>query len=151
MFKHIQMAAKSDKEAFRDLLVELFVIQTAQELDNIQLPPPLILEKYRNLVTPKAELILQKYEQGLYVGDLCRAVIEDLKEDLIRRSRVAGLIEIALNVSALIISGLIALSQFIFDPVENRDQISVIYYTLLAVVALQLVGNLYLRYFDKKH
>ena len=60
------------------------------------------------------------------------------------------MIEVGINASAVIVGSLIGLSQFIFDPVTNAKQITAVYYALMLIVIVQLFGNLYLKYFDKR-
>lgn len=144
------MPEPSDRESFRNLLIDLLAIRTADRLDNIQLPPNVILDKYRDLAAPQADEILRKYEQSLLVSQLSSDVIEKLRDDLVPRSRVSRLIEVGMNASAILIGSLIGASQFIFDPVTNAKQIAAVYYILMVIVVIQLFGNLYLKYFDRK-
>lgn len=144
------MPEPSEREAFRNLLIDYWAIRTAEKLGDVSLPDAEMLEKYREIATAQADKVLQSYERELQVDKLTESVIERLRDDLVPRSRVARLIEVAINVSALVIGGLIGLSQFIFDPQANAKQISAVYYALMLIVILQLIGNLYLKFFDKK-
>jgi hypothetical protein len=125
-------------------------IRTADTLDDINLPSEQVLDKYRELAAPQADEILRKYEHFLLVSQLSSDVIEKLRDDLVPRSRASRLIEVGINVSAVVIGALIGLSQFIFDPVNNVKQITAVYYALMFIVIVQLIGNLYLRYFDSR-
>ena len=144
------MLPPSDREAFRNLLIDLLAIRTAERLDNIELPSEKVLAKYRKLATPQADEILRRYEQSLLVNQISSDVIEKLRDDLVPRSRTSKLIEVGINASAVIVGSLIGLSQFIFDPVTNAKQITAVYYALMLIVIVQLFGNLYLKYFDKR-
>ena len=144
------MSPPSDRESFRNLLIDLLAIRTADTLDDINLPSEQVLDKYRELAAPQADEILRKYEHFLLVSQLSSDVIEKLRDDLVPRSRASRLIEVGINVSAVVIGALIGLSQFIFDPVNNVKQITAVYYALMFIVIVQLIGNLYLRYFDSR-
>jgi hypothetical protein len=144
------MSQKSDREAFRNLLVDLFAIRTAEGLGELKLLSRTALTKFRDIAGPKADEVLRNYEKGLMVEEISAGVIEKLSTDLRARTRLGKLIEIALNVSLLVMGALIGLSQFIFDPVANKSQITAVYFALLIIVASQLAGNLYLRYFDNR-
>lgn len=142
------MSQKSDREAFRNLLVDLFAIRTAENLGELKLLSRTALAKFREIAAPKADEVLRNYEKGLMVEEISAGIVEKLSADLRARTRLGKLIEIALNVSLLVMGALIGLSQFIFDPATNKSQITAVYFALLIIVALQLAGNLYLRYFD---
>jgi hypothetical protein len=144
------MSGPSDREAFRSLLADLLAIKTAEELGEVQLPAPDRLAKYREVALPRADDVIRNYERTTMVEEVRREIITQLRDDLAPRVRAARLIEIGINVSALIIGALIGLSQFIFDPATNARQITAVYYALIIVVALQFVGNLVLRYFGDK-
>lgn len=144
------MPEPSEREAFRNLLIDYWAIRTAEKLGDVSLPDAEMLEKYREIATAQADKVLQSYERELQVDKLTDSVIERLRDDLVPRSRAARLIEVAINVSALVIGSLIGLSQFIFDPQANAKQIAAVYYALMLIVVLQLIGNLYLKFFDKK-
>lgn len=144
------MPEPSEREAFRNLLIDYWAIRAAETLGDVALPDAEMLEKYREIAAAQADKVLQSYERELQVDKLADSVIERLRDDLVPRSRAARLIEVAINVSALVIGGLIGLSQFIFDPVANAKQISAVYYALMFIVILQLLGNLYLKFFDRK-
>ena len=144
------MPETSDREAFRKLLVDYWAIRVAAQLDHIKIPTDDELAKYREIAAPRADEVLRKYEQSLEVDSITIAVVEKLRDELVPRSRAARLIEVAINLSAVLIGALIGLSQFIFDPVKNAREIGAVYYALLLVVVIQLAGNLYLKYFDRR-
>ena len=144
------MPEPSEREAFRNLLIDYWAIRTAETLNVVALPDAETLNKYREIAAAKADQVLHNYERDLQVDKLADSVIERLRDDLVPRSRAARLIEVAINLAAIVMGGLIGLSQFIFDPAANAKQIAAVYYILMFIVALQLIGNLYLKYFDKK-
>lgn len=143
------MTNKSDREIFRDLLIDHFAIKTAEELEQFSLPPVAQLDTYRRIAAPRADEVLRNFEKSMIVEAVRSSVISELKGDLTLRSRVARIVEVGLNISALIIGLLVTMSQYIFDPVKNKTEIATVYFVLLGVVVLQLIANLYLRYFDK--
>lgn len=140
--------ADSDREVFRNLLVDYFAILTASGLGEVKLLSKSAAAKYKEIAGPKADDVLRSYERNLYVSAISDAVITRVGEALRSRTRIGRLIEVGLNISLLVMAALIGLSQFIFDPEKNKTQISAVYFALLVIVALQLFGNLYLRYFD---
>lgn len=144
------MPNQSEREAFRSLLIDLLAIRTAEQLGDVELPDQNMLNKYREIAVPRADEVLRKYEQALAVSELKQAIIDELRGDLVARSRAAKLIEVGINVSAVIVGALIGLSQFIFDPAKNTKEIAAVYFALMLVAILQLIGNLYLKFFDKK-
>lgn len=99
------MPEPSEREAFRNLLIDYWAIRTAEKLGDVSLPDAEMLEKYREIATAQADKVLQSYERELQVDKLTDSVIERLRDDLVPRSRAARLIEVAINVSALVIGG----------------------------------------------
>lgn len=144
------MAELSEREAFRALLIDYWAIRTAEKLDALSLPDAETLAKYHELAAPKADAVLRAYEQSLQVDTLGAAVVEKLRDELVPRSRAARLIEVGINVSAVVIGGLIGLAQFIFDPAKNAREISAVYFALMGIVIVQFLANLYLKYFDSR-
>ena len=143
------MPRPSDREAFRKLLVEYFAIKTSEELGGLTFPPESELEKLRNVAAPRADEILRKYESDLAINKITTAVVDQLRGNLIARSRVAHIIEIAINVSSLIVGLLIGAWLIFAEPEKNPVQTTFVLWAVLAIAGLQLFGNLFLRYFDK--
>lgn len=144
------MSDNIDQDAFRTLLIELLAYKTAHELGELQLLPDDRLDAFKRVATPRADEIIRAYEKRILIREVRQIILSEVKQELLQRSRVAKIIEIAINVSALVTGGLIGLSQFIFDPVQNQKQITAVYCILLAVVGVQFLGNLYLKYIDER-
>ena len=101
------------------------------------------------VAAPRADEILRKYESDLSINKITTAVVDQLRGNLIARSRVAHIIEIAINVSSLIVGLLIGAWLIFAEPEKNPVQTTFVLWAVLAIAGLQLFGNLFLRYFDK--
>lgn len=143
------MTPPSDREAFRNLLVEFFAIKTSEELDGLELPSEQQLRKLRSVAAPRADEILRKYERSIVASEVTEAVIGQLRDKLIARSRVANIIEVAINGSLLLLGILVGAWQIFSDPSSNPAQTRIVLGAVFVIVAVQFFGNLYLRYFDR--
>lgn len=140
--------ANPDREAIKALLAETLALRVANELNFHQLPDEEEMGKFRPLVAADAENILTNFERQLAVSAISDAVIDRLRGDLVRRSRVSGVIEIAINVGALIL-GLVGGSIVaILDPATHAAEVRGLAIAISVIVLLQFLGNMFLRHFD---
>ncbi|MCK9542493.1 MAG: hypothetical protein M0R03_10750 [Novosphingobium sp.] len=142
--------AEADRQAIKALITDTLAVRLAHDVEKHQLPDAAVMEKFRGYVADSAEIVLANYERQLAVNSLCDAVIERLRDDLVRRSRVSALIEVAINAGAVIL-GLIGGAIVVFlDPAANAMEIKVLALAIFAIVLVQFFGNLYLKHFDHK-
>lgn len=142
------MTSETEKEALQDLIAESLALRAAAHLDRFDFPPESEMAKFREITAEKAEGALSKYERSLAVDTLAAEVIEKLRDDLARRSRVSGIIEVAINISAILL-GLMGGAVAVFlDPATNANSVKIIAIAIASIATLQFIGNAYLKYLD---
>ncbi len=138
----------AERDAIKGLLIETLALRLADDLNVFALPDNAEIEKCRQHVSDGAENALANFEKQLAVHTISDAVIDRLRDDLARRSRVSGLIEIAINVAALLL-GLLGGAIVIFlDPAANPATVKALAITIAVIALLQFLGNLYLKHLD---
>ena len=138
------------RQAIKALIIDTLAVRLAHDLDKHQPPDAAVLETLRRHVADSAETVLANYERQLAVSTLCDAVIGRLRGDLVRRSRVSAIIEVAINAGAVIL-GLIGGTIVAFlDPAANATTIKVFAFVIFLIALVQFFGNLYLKHFDHK-
>lgn len=140
--------ANADREAIKALLADTLALRLADQLDKHKLPDEVEMGKFRPHVSDSAEMVLANYEKQLAVSAISDAVIDRLRGDLVRRSRVSSMIEIGINVGALILGIIGGAIVAILDPATNAAEVKFLTIAISVIVLLQFLGNMYLRHFD---
>lgn len=140
--------ADAGREAIKALIAETLALRVANELEFHTLPDEVEMGKFRPLVAAETENVLANFERQLAVSTISDAVVDRLRGDLVRRSRVSGIIEIGINVAALILGIVGGSIVAISDPATHAAEVRGLAIAVCVIVLLQFVGNLYLRYFD---
>lgn len=140
--------AEADRQAIKALIAETLALRLASDAKKHKLPTDAMMDTFRPYVADSAETVLANYERQLAVSAISDAVIERLRGDLIRRSRVSGIIEIGINVAALLLGIIGGAIVAILDPAKNAGQVRALSIAIAVVVLLQFLGNMYLRHFD---
>lgn len=142
------MTSETAKGALQELIAESLSLRAAAQLQMFEFPPAEEMANFRKITADTAEGVLSKYERSLAVESLSAAIIENLRGDLARRSRVSGIIEVAINISALLL-GLMGGAVAVFlDPAANANSVRVIAIAIAMIATLQFIGNWYLKHFD---
>ncbi|WP_225009544.1 hypothetical protein [Novosphingobium percolationis] len=142
------MTLESERSSLRDLIGDALALRAGEELGQFQLPSEAERAKFRSVTSDSAEKVLGNYERALAVDVLAAAVIDRLRDDISRRSRVSGIIEIAINISAVLLGLLGGAIGVFLDPNNNASSIKIIALAIAGIAIIQFIGNWYLKQFD---
>jgi hypothetical protein len=138
------------RDSILNLLGDMLAIQMAARLDQgVRLPKPETVRELRTATTDSAEKLLNELEKDMLVHTVRDIIIKDVRNELLRRTTAARVLDIGINVSAFVAAILIGVVQFLFVREVNLDAISVSYWIILAIIIFQFLGNLYLRHLDR--
>lgn len=136
------------RKAIKTQLSNALALRLADDMKQHVLPDEVTMDRYRPHVADKVDVLIKEYESLLAANTISDAVVERLRDNLVRKSRISAVIEIAINLGALLIGLLAGGVAAFLDPANHAAEVRFFSIAACVILLSQFIGNVYLRYFD---
>ena len=138
-----------ERENLTRLLKDMLALETARELGLVKLPPDTQMNPIRVNTEIVANNLLSKYDETSLIREVKSIIIQDVRFELLKRTRLSQFIEWGLMISSFISAVIISAGQFVFTSPINVEAIHATYWIVLTLIVANFIGFAYLRYIDR--